>query len=87
MAKTLLNCSDIEEMIMKEVRSFAPSSNVQSAVVARATDIEDANWRIDSYIADGGPPVSGDGTEGSKEKAAAWLLSQKPGASRPTSPS
>jgi hypothetical protein len=60
MPKTLLNRSDIEEMVMNELRSFAPCNDVQNVVVVRATDIEGANWRIDSYVADGGPPVSGD---------------------------
>jgi hypothetical protein len=60
MPKTLVNRSDIEEMVMNELRRFASCNNVQNVVVAWAADIEGSNWRIDSYIADGSSPVSGD---------------------------
>ena len=45
---------------MNELRRFALCNDVHNVVIARATDIEGSNWRIDSYIADGSSPVSGD---------------------------
>jgi hypothetical protein len=40
MAKTMLNRFEVEKMIMNELRSFAPCTNVQGVVVVQASDIE-----------------------------------------------
>jgi hypothetical protein len=59
MAKTRLNSDEIAQAVLTEIRSFDACRNVQDVVIGR-TDQNDANWQIDSFIADGAAAVSHD---------------------------
>ena len=60
MTKTLLNPDELERLILTELRSFNPCENVQDVLVTEVRDGGEANWTIDSCVADGASHVSFD---------------------------
>jgi hypothetical protein len=61
MQKTKLNPDEIGHAVLAEMRADDICRNVQDVVIIKVTSPDaEANWKIDSYIADGAAPVSFD---------------------------